>query len=533
MQEEEVCRAAAAAASSEDAASVPRALLERWRAETFKLLLQQREAPVLLAQAKRDFAAQKAELCETIADEKKTTALARTALAESEAKRRDAETSFAETKSDLQKQIARCREETANARHETTRIANIFAENVGPKLETEFARLETTVVAKTARLDRAARRAREELARARGTLASRRRDETETSKRIASLTEQADEASAQRDAALEAVRETARNFDDERARLTTELKETKRRLDATERDVSEMKNERDAARREVVTVARAADKQTIVISERAACDGAQRERERHEASTRRFRLEAVTAQKEAERCASLLRRAELVAARGAKEFETTLNAERVAFDATVAKRDAAIRELKVARDALLAERRELKANAAAADASRRVERAARRETLDALERVKHAPGSPASPRSPRAKSGTTTPKATKTPPRFLSPAKNAGRTKTRAPLGALLSRAGGVPGASARTPRGERSRTVGEPFSREVSEDASSVSREGDDDDEDVSFGARLPPVSLEDLEKSPSWQLQRRLESLEARAAALLLDEEEEAARR
>jgi myosin heavy subunit len=410
----------------------------------------------------------------------------------------------------------------------------VFAENVGPRLETEFARLETTVVAKTARLDRAARRAREELARARGTLASKRGDETETTKRIASLTEQADEASAQRDAALEAVRETARNFDDERARLTTELKETRRRLDATERDASDFKNERDAARREVVSVARAADKQAIVFSERAARDGAQRERERHEASTRRFRLEAETAQKEAERCASLLRRAELVAARGKKEAETALVAERAAFDATVAKRDAAIRELKVARDALLAERRELKASAAAADASRRVERAARRETLDALERVKHAPGSPA---SPRAKSGTTTPKATKTPPKTLSPAKSA-RTKTRAPLGALLSRAGGVPGASAsfsKTPRGERSRTVREPFS-EVCSDASSVSREGDDakdDDEDVSFGARLPPVSLEDLEKSPSWQLQRRLESLEARAAALLLDEEEEAARR
>ena len=143
---------------------MPRALLERWRAETFKLLLQQREAPVLLAQAKRDFARQKAALRETIADEKKTTALARRALAESEAKRRDAETSFAETKSDLQKQIARCREETANARHETNRIANVFAEHVGPRLETEFARLETTVVAKTARLDRAARRG-EELAR--------------------------------------------------------------------------------------------------------------------------------------------------------------------------------------------------------------------------------------------------------------------------------------------------------------------------------------------------------------------------------
>ena len=354
----------------------------------------------------------------------------------------------------------------------------------------------------------------------------------ETTKRIASLTKEADTALAQRDAALEAVRETARNFDDERARVTTELKETRRRLDASERDVSEIKNERDAARREVVSVARAADKQAVETAARAARDGAQRERERHEAATRRFRLEAETAQKEAERCASLLNRAELVAARDKKEAEAALVAERAAFDATVAKRDAAIRELKVARDALLAERRELKASAAAADASRRVERAARRETLDVLERVKHAPGSPAA--SPRAKSGTPligsigSPKATPTPPR-LSPAKSA-RTKTRAPLGALLSRAGGVPGASARTPPSltERRRTVREPFS-EVSEER----KEGEDEDEDVSFGARLPPVSLEDLEKSPSWQLQRRLESLEARAAALLLDEEEEAARR
>ena len=35
--------------------------------------------------------------------------------------------------------------------------------------------------------------------------------------------------------------------------------------------------------------------------------------------------------------------------------------------------------------------------------------------------------------------------------------------------------------------------------------------------------------VSRADLEASPSWQLQRRLRSLEARAAALLLDEEGE----
>ena len=37
--------------------------------------------------------------------------------------------------------------------------------------------------------------------------------------------------------------------------------------------------------------------------------------------------------------------------------------------------------------------------------------------------------------------------------------------------------------------------------------------------------------VTLADLEASPSWQLQRRLQSLERRAAALLEDEEEEAA--
>ena len=33
----------------------------------------------------------------------------------------------------------------------------------------------------------------------------------------------------------------------------------------------------------------------------------------------------------------------------------------------------------------------------------------------------------------------------------------------------------------------------------------------------------------MEDLEKSPSWQLRRRLQSLEARAARLLEEEEEE----
>ena len=108
----------------------------------------------------------------------------------------------------------------------------------------------------------------------------------------------------------------------------------------------------------------------------------------------------------------------------------------------------------------------------------------------------------------------------------MSPAKSARTART---LSARCCRAPAVSPARARGRRRrstERRRTGREPFS-EVSEERK------EDEDEDVSFGARLPPVSLEDLEKSPSWQLQRRLESLEARAAALLLDEEEEAARR
>ena len=98
---------------------------------------------------------------------------------------------------------------------------------------------------------------------------------------------------------------------------------------------------------------------------------------------------------------------------------------------------------------------------------------------------------------------------------------------TRASLGALLSLGGGVSGASAPVAEEMRWRDAEETSSEGRGESPSASASAS------LGFGARLPPVSREDLEKSPSWQLQRRLESLEARAAALLLDEEEEAARR
>jgi hypothetical protein len=173
------------------------------------------------------------------------------------------------------------------------------------------------------------------------------------------------------------------------------------------------------------------------------------------------------------------------------------------------------------------------ARAAAADAGRRVERKARRETLETLERVAgSAPSSPAraaktthafgatslgasSPRgymSPKSMSPKSSPKKRLTNEPFVS-----SKQKPSGSLGSLLSRVGTVSGerAPGRKNRDVLTESVGVGGSYEQI------------------VGARCAPVSLEDLEKSPSWQLQRRLESLEARAAALLLDEEEEAARR
>jgi hypothetical protein len=387
--------------------------------------------------------------------------------------------------------------------------------------------------AKIDQLNRSLKTSRERLHAFRNIAASTRTREETFKQRIASFESEADTYLRQRDDALEAVRQTARNFDDERARLAGELAEVKRALERSEIKTRESRDECARVRREVIAVADAADAAASASAARAARDGALRERERHEAESRRLRLEAETARKEAERFAAAARRAELVAAKDRKESETVLVAERKVFDETITKRDSVIRELRVARDALLAERRELKANAAAADAGRRVERRARRETLETLERVAgSAPSSPAraakttstyafgatslgasSPRgymSPKSMSPKSSPKKRLTNEPFVS-----SKPKPSGSLGSLLSRVGTVSGerAPGRKKRDPLTESVGGSYEQIV--------------------GARCAPVSLEDLEKSPSWQLQRRLESLEARAAALLLDEEEEAARR
>jgi hypothetical protein len=112
--------------------------------------------------------------------------------------------------------------------------------------------------------------------------------------------------------------------------------------------------------------------------------------------------------------------------------------------------------------------------------------------------------------SPKSMSPKSSPKKRLTNEPFVS-----SKPKPSGSLGSLLSRVGTVSGerAPGRKKRDPLTESVGGSYEQIV--------------------GARCAPVSLEDLEKSPSWQLQRRLESLEARAAALLLDEEEEAARR
>ena len=233
MQEEEVCRAAAASAASDDAASVPRALLERWRAETFKLLLQQREAPVLLAQTKRDFAKRKAELREVIADEKQKTASSARKFAESEARREADERASLEFIRELKTKLESAETETTKARAESRVIARHVAETV-PKLEHEHARVQSMLEAKIERLDRSLKVSRERLHAFRKIVASSRTREETFKQRIASFESEADTYLRQRDDALEAVRQTARNFDDERARLAGELAEVKRALERSE-----------------------------------------------------------------------------------------------------------------------------------------------------------------------------------------------------------------------------------------------------------------------------------------------------------
>ena len=527
MQEQEVCRAASALAASDDAASVPRALLERWRAETFKLLLQQREAPVLLAQAKRDFARQKAELRECVADEKKKVASSARALAESESRRETEIAASRDAIRELKTRLASAETEKNEARAESNDIASRVADFM-PRLEHEYARLSSSVETKITHLDRSLKVSRERLFGTRKIVAASKSREETFKQRIACFEKEADKALQQRDDALEAVRETARNFDEERARLAGELAAVARALERSETQTRESRDECARVRREVIAVADAADAAASAAAARAARDGALRERERHEAETRRLRLEAETARKEAERFAASARRAEMVSARVERESETVLVAERKVFDETLAKRDSVIRELRVARDALLAERRELKASAAAADAGRRVERRARRETLETLERVAGPSSAPSSP----ARAAKTTHAFGASSPRSMTPRSMSPRSSPKRPtnellvskkkpsssLGALLSRAGTVAGASAgsaRMKRDARAESVGGSYEQTVGAHKSCA------------------PVSLEDLEKSPSWQLQRRLESLEARAAALLLDEEEEAARR
>jgi|TARA_B110000967_G_scaffold119079_1_gene121791 hypothetical protein len=317
----------------------------------------------------------------------------------------------------------------------------------------------------------------------------------------------------------------------------------KQELRRCESSLEESRREEKRLRREVVEVCDASEKATTKAVAGAVELVVKREFDKHESQQRRLRLAAEvrvgafpnhrqlfadcpyiaqyiltlcftyrkTSGRESERLAVKVRTLTKQLVTLERERDNELGAERQIHDESLRKKDAVIRELRIARDALLAETRVAKATAAAAHASRRVEHAARLEMLDCLpiERINH--GSPER-LTTRTRSARSSPFAS---PMKASPAVRKEKTTN---LRSLLA-------AQAQS-------AIQSPRPKGMENNARFCDLSGASDDDDCA-PTELPSVSLADLEKSPSWQLQRRLTSLEARAAALLLDEEDEAARR
>ena len=106
-----------------------------------------------------------------------------------------------------------------------------------------------------------------------------------------------------------------------------------------------------------------------------------------------------------------------------------------------------------------------------------------------------------------------------------SPAKPPAAARGRA-LGALLASAADAETSVGTVAHEELNRELNRELNQELNQELNRVTYDPAAYSSPPKAGIE---VSLEDLEKSPSWQLRRRLQSLEARAARLLEEEEEE----
>ena len=546
IQEEEVCRAAAVAAKTAEsaanespttslqtqthiaavaAASVPRALLERWRVETFRLLLQQREGPLLAAAEKAQFSKVREALREEVDVERRKLKNLKSKVQGLEL---ELSNSKKENSGDAEKWkgVVKQRDlRVLELTRETERLAQVVKASLN-SFNDKCQSLESSVDRSIVNHKKRISRVEVQILHTKNKIQASESSSHASHRISKDLRHELNLAVHARDAALEAVRDTAKNFDDESERMGKQCRGLKAEVERLESSLSESRREQTRLRHEVVQVADAADTEIKQAVSNAVTITSKRLQETFEADSRRLRLAAETATREAERLGVKILRLEQLVVKTEQNCEIEIREERKLHEETIAKKESTIRELRLARDALLAEQRELKASAAAAHATRRVEKVARRDTLETLERINASSPSFGTGRAAVNSAAFSSPihsPARKTPTRrsaaLVSPVKQ--KTSLHSMLASQTRGEGEVT-------RSKTKRTLTKKMSR---------------DDPDLSFYApddmsspptsRMLPVSLEDLEKSPSWQLQRRLESLEARAAALLLDEEEEAARR
>jgi hypothetical protein len=608
IQEEEVCRATAAAAAraaesadwtnAEAAASIPRALLERWRGEVFKLLLERRadgSGSGSSPRGGREAGGGGREGVELRSGSSKADSDEKTSALEAEKASLAAKLDALEARLERAAESeSRAKAEAAEARETAAATAAVAAADrsrVRALAESAFA-LRATFEAKAREL----RDADERLASMRrrvafaerrvrshrafvdasggvGTAAGNERAEAGTSNPpFATL-----RSDATSDVVADALASSdARTLAAELRRVESERVSLLRTLGATSRELRASKSALAEARAEASEALRRAAKSDATLEALKSALDAQK------AETRDARIKAVDIatradEKMAEQRRRLERDAEEAAEHAKRSAERSAEAERRSADAerrlAEAEADAAQTRLGLGRD-LEAARREATRHAVAARQAERLmakmrdaraeEDAAkfealearcanREEAAEALRRERNAllaevratekqqgksgGGVKSGGGSNKKAGGAMTREASseasgEEASGFLFPAKSRLGFSPKSP-----------PRRGAR--RGLRLADGDHRNHAEARRDRGVVATEGIETGAIDRSGGSISPerggggaaeggaaaVTLADLEASPSWQLQRRLQSLERRAAALLEDEEEEAA--
>ena len=630
-----------ASAAAAAAAAVPQALLERWRTEVFRLLLEQRRAPIDAARVTREHAdevnALKVLIAETrgaleVAEAARDAAEARARSLDSAAKTADKKASIAEANAAVERENARTLANTVAAfaeefdrkcdaleaakreleslarrtRFASSRVGLVAAvrdagvvvvagqtpdkNNASDKTVSENARATgflpppRTNANTPPRLPERPTLARElevEITRLQSERAMLLRElKASTSRQSAALRDAAQRAERAesdsreaRDAALAGAADNRRlltrleRSEAVAARLEGECGSLRQKLEERDAECGVLRDEFEKAKNGLAESARRKLDAAVATARAEASDEAK-------ASAANLRREADAARREASRAAVAARALERSMEKQRERLETEKEIACAALEARVTSLDGAVKELRRERNALLADAR-------AHRARRRLE-----ERMGAgFEGKVSSPG--IEPRTSGLSSLANSPtlptpnvSAKSSPARASPPGSRRNRVSFRdenaaptsvttcdEPVGKVAAarsvreryderyderhderrdRASSGFEFPTKPPAAAKGRSLGALLESAAGSNLGEEAGEGgvfrNGHDATVSVATTYDPssyaspprgssatVSMEDLEKSPSWQLRRRLQSLEARAARLLEEEEEE----